>query len=161
MSKLLYNCANFTCYQVNAQNRSSYASAVHETRSCNIQAGFRKGRGIRDQIANIPWIIDKKREFRKNIHFCFIDYSKAFGCVDYNKLWIILKEMGIADRLTCLLRNQYACQEAAVRNGHRIMGWFQTGKGVVKAVYCHSAYLTNTLSTSYKIPGWICYKLES
>ena len=83
-----------------------------------VQAGFRKGRGTRDQIANICWIIKKTREFQKNIYFCFTDYSKAFDCVDHNKLWKILKEMGISDHLTCLLRNLYAGQEATVRTGH-------------------------------------------
>ena len=82
------------------------------------QAGFRKGRETRDQIANIQWIIEKAREFQKNIYFCFIDYAKAFDCVDHNKLWKILKETGIPDHLTCLLRNQYAGQEATVRTGH-------------------------------------------
>ena len=84
----------------------------------DIQAGFRKGRGTRDQIANIHWIIGKPREFQKNIYFCFIDYAKAFDCVDHNKLWKILKEMEILDHLTCLLRNLYAGQEATVRAGH-------------------------------------------
>ena len=84
----------------------------------NVQAGFRKGRGTRDQNANIRWIIEKAREFQKNIYFCFIDYAKAFDCVDHNKLWKILKEMGISDPLTCLLRNLYAGQEAVVRTGH-------------------------------------------
>ena len=94
----------------------------------NVQAGFRKDRGIRDQIANICWIIE--REFQKNIYFCFIDYSKAFDCVDHNKLWKILKEMGIPDHLTCLLRNLYAGQEATVRTGYKMTDWFQIGKGV-------------------------------
>ena len=84
----------------------------------DVQAGFRKGRGTRDRIANIHWIIEKAREFQKNIYFCFIDYAKAFDCVDHNKLWKILKEMGIPDLLTCLLRNLYAGQEATVRIGH-------------------------------------------
>ena len=84
----------------------------------DVQAGFRKGRGTRNQIANICWIIEKAREFQKNIYFCFIDYTKAFDCVDHNKLWKILKEMGIPDHLTCLLRNLYARQEATVRTGH-------------------------------------------
>ena len=84
----------------------------------DVQAGFRKGRGARDQIANTRWIIEKAREFQKNIYFCFIDYAKAFDCVDHNKLWKILKEMGIPDHLTCLLRNLYAGQEATVRTGH-------------------------------------------
>ena len=89
----------------------------------DVQAGFRKDRGTRDQIANIPWIIEKAREFQKNIYFCFIDYSKAFDCVDDNKLWKILKEMGIPDHLTCLLRNLYAGQEATVRTGHGPTDW--------------------------------------
>ena len=84
----------------------------------DVQAGFRKGRGTRDQIANIHWIIKQAREFHKNIYFCFIDYAKAFDCVDHNKLWKILKEMGILDHLTCVLRNLYAGQEATVRTGH-------------------------------------------
>ena len=84
----------------------------------DVQAGFRKGRGTRDQIANIRWITEKAREFQKNIYFCFIDYAKAFDCVDHNKQWTILKEMGIPDHLTCLLRNLYAGQEATVRTGH-------------------------------------------
>ena len=95
-----------------------------------IQAGFRKGRGTRDQIANIRWIIEKAREFQKNIYFCFIDSAKAFDCVDHNQLWKILKEMGIPDHLTCLLRNLYAGQEATVRTGHGTTNWFQIGKGV-------------------------------
>ena len=96
----------------------------------DVQAGFRKGRGTRDQIANICWIIEKAREFHKNIYFCFIDYAKAFDCVADNKLWKILKEMGISDHLTCLLRNMNAGQEATVRNGHGTTDWFQIGKGV-------------------------------
>ena len=95
-----------------------------------VQAGFRKTRGTRDQIANIHWIIKKVREFQKNIYFCFIDYAKAFDCVDHNKLWKILKEMGIPDHLTCLLRSLYAGQEATVRTGHGTTDWFQIGKGV-------------------------------
>ena len=96
----------------------------------DVQAGFRKGRGIRDQIANIYWIIKKATGFQKNIYFCFIDYTKAFDLVDHNKLWKILQEMGIPDHLTCLLRNLYAIQEATVRTGHRITDWFKIRKGV-------------------------------
>ena len=96
----------------------------------DIQADFRKGRGTRDQIANIRWIMEKEREFQENIYFCFIDYAKAFDCVDHNKLWKILKEMGIPDHLICLLRNLYAGQEATVRTGHGTTDWFQIGKGV-------------------------------
>ena len=93
-----------------------------------IQIGFRKGRGTRDQIANINWIIEEAREFQKNIYFCFIDDANAFDCVDHNKLWKILKEMGIPDHLTCLLRNLYAAQEATVRTGHGTTDWFQIGR---------------------------------
>ena len=96
----------------------------------DVQAGFIKGRGTRDQIANICWIMEKARESQKNIDFCFIDYAKVFDCVDHNKLWKILKEMGIPDHLTCLLRNRYAVQKATVRTGHGTTDWFQIGKGV-------------------------------
>ena len=96
----------------------------------DVQAGFRKGRGTRDQIANICWIIKKAREFQKNIYFCFIDYAKGFDYVDHNKLWKILKEKGIPDHLTCLLRNLYAGQEATVKTRHGTTDWFQIGKGV-------------------------------
>ena len=95
----------------------------------DVQAAFRKGRGTRDQIANIYWIIDKAREFQKKIYFCFIDYAKAFDCVDLNKLWKILKGMGIPDHLTCLLRNLYTGQEETVRTGHGITDWFQIEEG--------------------------------
>ena len=106
---------------------------LQQYRNCelpDVQAGFRKGRGIRYQIANIHWITEKAREFQKNIYFCFIDYTKACDCVDHNKLWKILREMGIPDHLTCLLRNLYASQEATVRTGHGMTDWFQIGKGV-------------------------------
>ena len=96
----------------------------------DVQAGFRKGRGTRDQIANIHWIIEKARECQKSIYFCFTDYAKAFDSVDHNKLWKIFKRMGIPDRLTCLLRNLYAGQEATVRTRHGTTEWFQIGKGV-------------------------------
>ena len=96
----------------------------------DVQADFRKGRGTRDQIANILWIKEKAKEFHKNIYVCFIDYAKAFDCVDYDKGWKILREMGIPDHLTCLLRNLYSGQEATVRTGHGTTDWFQIGKGV-------------------------------
>ena len=96
----------------------------------DVEGGFRKGRGTRDQIANIPWIIEKAREFQKNIYLCFTDYAKAFDCMNHNKLWGILKEMGIPDHLTCLLRNLYADHEATVRTGHGTTNCFQIGKGV-------------------------------
>ena len=106
----------------------------------DVQASFRKGRGIRDQIANIRWIIEKAREFQKNI--CFIDFTKAFDCVDHNKLWKLLEEVGIPDHLTCLLRNLYAGQEATVRTGHGTTDWFQIGTGVHQGCIL-SPYLFN------------------
>ena len=112
----------------------------------DVQAGFRKGRRTRDQIANIHWIIEKAREFQENI--CFIDYAKAFDCVDHNKPWKILQEMGIPDHLTYLLRNLYAGQEATVRTGHGTTDWCQIEKEYVKAAYCHPVYLTDMQSTS-------------
>ena len=96
----------------------------------DVQAGFRKGRGTRDQIANICWLIKKAREFQRNIYFCFIDYAKSFDRVDHNKLWKTLKEMGIPDHLTCLLRYLFLGQEATVRTGHGTTHWFQMRKGV-------------------------------
>src|SRR5574337_1056963 len=113
----------------------------------DVQAGFRKGRGTRDQIANICWIMEKAREFQKNIYFCFIDYAKAFDCVDHNKLWKILQEMGIPDDLTCLLRNLYADQEATVRTGHGTTDWFQIGKGIHQG--CVSSPCLFNLYTKY------------
>ena len=110
----------------------------------DVQAGFTKGKGTRDQIANIRWIIEKAREFQKNIYFCFIDYAKAFDCVDHKKLWKILKEMGIPDHLTCVLRNLYAGQEATVRTGHGTTDWFQIGKGV-----CQGCILSSCLFNLY------------
>ena len=122
----------------------------------DVQAGFRKGRGTRDQIANICWIIKKAREFQKNIYFCFIDYTtKAFDCVDHNRLWKILQEMAIPDHLTCLLRNRYAGQEATVRTGHGTTDRFQIGKGVCQGYICHPAYLTSMKTTSCKMAGWM------
>ena len=108
----------------------------------DVQAGFRKGRGTRDEIANIQWIIKKARELQKNTYFCFIDSVKAFDCVDHNKLWKIFQEMGMPDHLTCLLRNLFAVQEATVRASSKL------GKEYIKAVYCHPAYLTYMQSTS-------------
>ena len=110
----------------------------------DVQHAFRKGRGTRDQIANICWIIKKAREFQKIIYFCFIDYAKAFDYVDHNKMWKILKVMGIPDQLTCLLRNLYADQEATVRIGHGTSDWFQIGKGV-----CQGCILSPCLFNLY------------
>ena len=125
-----------------------------------VQAGFRNGRGTRDQIANIRWIIEKAREFQKNI--CFIDYAKAFDCVDYNKLWKILQKMGTPDHLTCLLRNLYAGQEATVRTGHGTADWFQISKEVCILSPClfnlHAEYIMRNTGldeaqTGIKIAG--------
>ena len=127
----------------------------------DVQARFRKGRVTRDQIVKICWIMRKERDFHKNIYFRFIDYARAFDYVDHNKLWKILKEIAIADHLTCLLRNLYASQEATVRTGHGTTDWLQIGKEYIKAVYCHSAYLTYMQSISCKMPGWMKHKLES
>ena len=114
----------------------------------DVQAGFRKGRGTRDQTANNRWVIEKVREFQKDIYFCFTDYAQAFDCASHNKLWKILQEMGIPDHLTCLLRNLYAGQEATVRTRQGTMDWFKIGKVVRQAVYCYPAYLTYMQSTS-------------
>ena len=110
----------------------------------DVQAGFRKGRGTRDQIANILWIMEKAKDFQKNIYFCFIDYAKAFDCVDHNKLRTILQEMEIPDHQICLLRNLYAGQEATVRTGHGTTDWFQIGKGV-----CQGCILSPCLFNFY------------
>ena len=126
-----------------------------------VQAGFRKGRGTRDQIANICCFIEKAREFQKNIYFCFVDYDKGFDGVDHNKLREILKEMGIPEHLSYLLRILYAGQEATVRTGHGTMDGSKLGKENVKAVYCHPAYLTYMQSTSCEMLSWMKHKLES
>ena len=126
----------------------------------DVQVEFRKSRGSRGQIANIHWIIEKAREFQKNIYFCFTDYAKAVDCVDHNKLWTIFREMRIPDHFPCLLRNLYAFQEATVRTGHGTMDWFQVGKEV-KAVYCHRVYLTYMQSTSWETLCWMKHKVES
>ena len=110
----------------------------------DVQDGFRKGRGTRDQIANICWVVKKAREFQKNIYFCFTDYAKAFDCVDHNKLWKTLKEMGIPDHLSCFLRNLYAGQEATVITGHGTTDWFHIGKGV-----CQGCILSPCLFNLY------------
>ena len=121
----------------------------------DVQVGFRKGRGSRDPIANIRWIIEKAREFQKKIYLCFIDNAKAFKCVDHNKLWKILQEVGIRDHLTCLLRNLCAGQEATVRIGHGKTDWFQTGNGICQGYILSPCYLTYMQSTSYEMLGWM------
>ena len=121
----------------------------------DVQAGFRKGRGTRDQIANIRWIIEKAKEFQKNIYFCFIDYAKAFDCVDHNKLWKILKEMGIPDHLTCLQGNLYAVQDATVRGGHGTADWFQIGQGV------RQGCILSPCLFNFYAEYWMKHKLES
>ena len=119
----------------------------------DIQTGFRKGRGTRDQIANIRWIIEKASKFHKNIYFCFIDYTEAFDCVDHNKLWKILQEMGITDHLTCLLRNLYAGQEATVRTWYGTMNWFQIVKGIYQGCI-PSPFLFNRVHHVKCQAGW-------
>ena len=126
----------------------------------DVQAGFRKGRGARDQIANICWIIEKAREFQENIYFCFTDFAKAFDCVDHNKQWKILKEMGIPDQFICHLKNLYAGQEATEPNMEQWTG-SKLGKEYIKAVHCHPDYLTYMQSTSCKILDWMKHNLES
>ena len=127
----------------------------------NVQAGFRKTRWTRDQIANIHWIMEKAREFQKNIYFCFIDYANAFSCVDHNKLWKILKEMGIADHLTCLWRNLYAGQEATVRTGHGTTDWFQRWKGVRQGCILPPCLFTFYAEYIMRNAGLEEHKLES
>ena len=127
----------------------------------DIQAGFRKDRGTRDQIANIHWIMEKAREFQKDIYFCLIDYAKAFDCVDHNKLWKILKEMGIPDHLTCLLRNLYAGQGATVRTGHGTTDWFQVGKGGRQGCILSPCLFNLYAEYIMREAGLRKYKLES
>ena len=126
----------------------------------DVQVAFRKGRGTRDQITNIHWIIKKAEEFQKNIYFCFIDYAKAFDCVDHNKLCKILKEVGIPDHLTCLLRNLYAGQEATVRTGHGI-DWFQIGKGVHQGCILSPCLFNFYAEYIKRNSDWKKHKLES
>ena len=121
----------------------------------------RKGRGTRDQIANIHWIIEKAREFQKDIYFCFINYNKAFDCVDHKNLWTILQEMGIPDHLTCLLRNRMQVKKQQLEPDMEQQNSSKLGKEHVKSVYYHSVYLTYVQSTSCEMLGWIKHKLES
>ena len=142
MLKLPHNCIHLTASKVILKILQARLQQYVNCELPDVQAGFRKGRGTRDQIANICWITEKAREFQKNICFCFIDYAEAFDCTVHNKLWKILKEMWIQDYLTCLLRNLYAGQEATVRTGHETTDWFQIGK-VVRQVCTLSPGLFN------------------
>ena len=123
-------CSSLSIVLLPFWNLPDLSTTARPSELPDVQAGFRKGRGTRDRIANICWIMKKAREFQKNIYFCFVDCAKAFDCVDHNTLRKILKEMGIPDHLTCLLRNLYAGQEATARTGHGTTDWFQIGKGV-------------------------------
>ena len=127
----------------------------------DVQAGFRKGRGTRDQISNIRWIIEKAREFQKTIYFCFIDSAKAFDCVDHNKLWKILNKMEIPDHLTCLLRNLYAGQEATVRNGNETTDWFEVRKGVSHGCILSPCLFNLHKECSRQKSGWMNHKLKA
>ena len=124
----------------------------------DVQAGFQRGRGTRDQIASICWIIEKAGEFQKNI--CFDDHTKAFDCVDHNKLWKILQEMGIPDHLTCLLRNLMWAEKQQLEPDMEQLTGSRLGKEYVKPIYCHPAYLTYMQSTSCEMPGWMNHKVE-
>ena len=130
MFRLLHNWTHLTHLQSNAQNLQARLQQYVNRELPDVQAGFRKGRGTRDQIANICWITEKAREFQKNIYFCCIDYAKDTDNVDHHKLWKILQEMGIPGHLTCFLRNLYADQEATVRTGHGTTDWFKIRKGL-------------------------------
>ena len=142
-------------------NSPSQASPIHEPWISRCSSWFWKGRGTRDQIANICWIIKKASEFKENIYFCFIDYTKAFDYVDHNKLWKIPKEMGIPDHLTCLLRNLYAGQEATVRTGHGTTDWSQIGKGVRQGCILSSCLFNLYAEYIMKNTGLDKHKLES
>ena len=147
--------------QRNAQNSQARLQQDVNRELPDVQFGCKKGRGTRDQIANIRWIIKKAREFQKSIYFCCIDYAKAFDCVDHSKLWKILQEMGIPGHLNCLLRNLYAGQEATVRTGHGTTDWFQIRKGVYEGCILSHCLFNYTKSTSCEMPGWMKHKLES
>ena len=134
-AKTTAQCTHLTHWESNAQNLQARLKLYVNRELPNVQAGFRKGRGTRAQISNSHWVIKKARKFQKNIYFCFIDYTKAFECVDHHKLWNILEEMRVPEHLTCLLRNLYASQEATVRTGHGTTDWFQIRKGVPQSCF--------------------------
>ena len=161
MFKLLHNCAHFTCQQSHAQNSPARFQQYVNRELLYVQAGFRKGIGTRDQIANIHWIIEKAREFQKNIYFCFIDQTEAFDFVDQSKLWKILQKMGIPDHFTCLLRNLCADQEATVRTGHGKMDWFKIRKGVHQGCILSPCLFNLYAEYITGIPGWMKHKLKS
>ena len=146
MLKLPHNCTNASKVMLKILQARLQQHMNHELP--DVQATFTKGRGTRDQIANIHWIIKKARQFQKNIYFCFIDYTKGFDFMDHNKLWKILQEVGIPDHLTCLLRNLYVGQEATLELDMEQQTGSKLGKEYIKAVYCHPAYLTYMQSTS-------------
>ena len=148
MLKLLHNCTHLTCYKVMLKILQATLQQYMNCELPDIQAGFRKGRGTRDEIANISWIIKKAREFQKNIYFCFIDYAKAFDCVDNNKFWKILQEMGIPDHLTCLLKICMWVRKQQLELDMEQQTDSKQEKEYVKAVYCHPAYLTYMQNTS-------------
>ena len=158
--KLLHNCTHLTCSQSMLKILQARLQQYVNRELPDFQAGFRKGSGTRDQIANICWIIEKAREFQKNIYFCFIGYTEAFDCMDHNKLWKFIQDMGIPDHLTCLLRNLYAGQEAIVRTRHGTTDWFKIGKEVCQG-YILSPYLFN-LYADYIMwnATWLNHKLE-
>ena len=153
MFKLPHNCTHSYARKVMLKILQVRLQQYVNWELPEVRAGFRKGRGTRNQIANICWIIEKAREFQKSIYFCFIDKAKASDCVDHNKPWKILKEMGIPTTLTCLLRNLYVGQEATVRTRHGTMDLFQIGKGASQGY--HPAYLTSMQGTSCEMPGWM------
>ena len=146
MLKLPHNCTNASKVMLKILQARLQQHMNHELP--DVQATFTKGRGTRDQIANIHWIIKKARQFQKNIYFCFIDYTKGFDFMDHNKLWKILQEVGIPDHLTCLLRNLYVGQEATLELDMEQQTGSKLGKEYIKAVYCHPAYLSHMQSTS-------------
>ena len=146
MLKPPHNCTCLT--QNNAQNSPSQASTVYECELPDVRAGLRKGRGTRDQIAKIRWIIEKASKFQKNIYFCIVNYAKAFDCVDHNKLWKILQEIGIPDHLTCLLKNLYAGRNQQLELDMEQQTGSKQEKEYAKALCCHPAYLTYMQSTS-------------
>ena len=159
MLKLPQSCTHFTCQQVMLKIFQASLQNYVNHKLPDVQAGFRKGRGTRDQIAHIHWIIEKAREFQKN--FYFIDCAKAFDCVNHNKLWTILKKIGIPDHLAYILRNVSAGQEARVRIGHGTVDWFRIVNRVHQGCNCHPARNLLAECTSCEMLGWMNYKLES